>query len=62
MSATYYVKFENGEGAYIGAADAKSFKPKHVREAYRNARKRAEARHLKETGNRVRAVEVRCVG
>ena len=62
MSATYHVKFENGEVLYIGAADAKSFKKKDVRSAYANARKRAEARYLKRHGKKVRAVDVRCVG
>ena len=57
MSAQYQVTFQDGRSLYVSSADAKSAKAKDVRESYRRARVKAEA---KRPG--IKAVEVRCVG
>ncbi len=61
MSAMYWVDFSDGSYATVYAADAKSFKPKDVRAAYVNARKRAEAKRRK-VNPKAKATSVRCVG
>ena len=64
MSAMYWVTFDCGSMLQIGAADAKSLKPAHVRAAYKNAAKRAKARLLKQMPAKAKSkvVNARCVG
>jgi hypothetical protein len=62
MTVLYLVRFDSGESIAIGAANAKSNDAQDIRKAECAARRRAELRHLKRTGRKVRAVEVQCVG